>query len=190
LLDQTLTFCGEHPRQWDRLLPALSLAYSTCPHRAPSFVLFDLLIPRCMPNRTVEGLTGSSPLASADGSPLTVERVIIHGLKKLIPTVRVSIDKHHSLFKTRWDGHLRPKNKEQSVGDFVYLCSHRGGHKLLPKTLAPFAIINTDGTYFAIGQGDDQARVHSFPESGFFIEIRDVSRYTQIYPLESFGHPM
>ena len=55
---------------------------------------FDLLIPRRMPNLTVEGLAGSSPLASADGSPLMVKRAIIQGLKKLIPTVRASLDKY------------------------------------------------------------------------------------------------
>jgi len=57
-LNQIRAFCEEHPRQWDRLLPALSLAYNTCPHRATGMAPFDLLIPRRMPNLTVEGLAG------------------------------------------------------------------------------------------------------------------------------------
>jgi len=60
---------------------------------------FDLLIPRRMPNLTVEGLAGSSLLASADGSPLMVKRAIIQGLKMLIPTVRASLDKYQARFK-------------------------------------------------------------------------------------------
>jgi len=66
-----------HPRQWDGLLPVLSLAYNICQHRATGMAPFDLPIPRYMPTLTVEGLTGSSALASADGSPLTVMRASI-----------------------------------------------------------------------------------------------------------------
>jgi len=55
---------------------------------------FDLLIPRRMPNLMVEGFAGSSPLACANGSPLMVKRAIIQGLKKLIPTVRASLDEY------------------------------------------------------------------------------------------------
>jgi len=122
---------------------------------------FDLLIPRRMPNLTVEGLAGSSPLASADGSPLMVKRAIIQGLKKLIPTVRASLDKYQARYKRNWDSLVRPKNKDLAVGDFVYLRSHRGGRKLLPKALGPFEILDTDGTYFAIDQGDGEGGVNS-----------------------------
>jgi len=94
LLNQVLAFCEEHPRQGDRLLPALSLAYNICPHTATGMVPFDLLITRGMPNSTVKGLAGSSPLASADGSALMVKRAINQGLQKLIPTVRASLDKY------------------------------------------------------------------------------------------------
>jgi len=56
---------------------------------------------------------------------------------------------------------VRPKNKDLAVGDFVYLRSHRGGHKVLPKALGPFEILDTDGLYFAIDQGDGEGRVNS-----------------------------
>ena len=94
LLNKIRAFCEEHPRQWDRLFPALSLAYNTCPHGATGMAPFDLLIPRRKPILTVEGLAGSSPLASADGSPLMVKHAIIQGLEKLIRTVRASLDKY------------------------------------------------------------------------------------------------
>jgi len=161
LLNPIRAFCEEHPRQWDRLFPALSLAYNTCPYRATSMAPFDLLIPRRMPNLTVEGLAGSSPLASADGSPLMVKRTIIHGLKELIPTVRSSLDKYQARYKRDWDSRMRSKNKDLTVGDFVYLRSHRGRHKLLPKALGPFEILDTGGTYFAIDQGNGEGRVNS-----------------------------
>jgi len=45
LQNQIRAFCEEHPRQWDRLLPAVILAHNTCPHRATGTALFDLLIP-------------------------------------------------------------------------------------------------------------------------------------------------
>jgi len=114
---------------------------------------FDLLIPRRMPNLTVEGLEGSSPPASADGSPLMVKRATIQGLKKLIPTVRASLDTYQVRYKRNWDSRVRPKNKHLAVGDFVYLRPHRGGHKQLPKALRLFEILDTDDTYLAIAHG-------------------------------------
>jgi len=122
---------------------------------------FDLLIPRRMPNLTVKGLAGSSSLASADGSPLMVKRAIIQGWKKLIPTVRASVDKYQARYKRNWNSRVRPKNKDLAVGDFVYLRSHRGGLKLLPKALGLFEILDTDGTFFAIDQGNGEGRVNS-----------------------------
>jgi len=119
-------------------------------------VTFDLLIPRRMPNLTVEGLAGSPPLASADGYPLMVKRDIIQGLKKLIPTVSASQHKYQALYKRDRDSHVQPKIKDMAVGDFVHLHSHRGRHKVLPKALGPFEVFDTDGTYFAIDKGDDE----------------------------------
>ena len=160
LLNQVRASCEEHPQQRDRLLPFLSLAYNTFPHRATGMAPFDLLIPRRMPNLTVEGLAGSFPQASADGSPLMVKRAIIQGLKTLIRTVRASLDKYQARYKRDWDSRVRPKNKDLEVGDFVHLRSHRGGHKLLPKALGPFENPDTDGAYFVIDQGDGEGRVN------------------------------
>jgi len=122
---------------------------------------FDLLIPRRMPNLKLEGLAGSSPLATADGSQLMVKRAIIQGLKKLIPTVRASLDKFQARYKRNWDIRVRPKNKDLALGDFFYLRYHRGVHKLLPQALGRFEILDADGTYFAIDQGDVEGRVNS-----------------------------
>ena len=147
---------------WDRLLPVLSLAYNTCPHRATGLAPFDLLIPRRMPNLTVEELAGVTPLkGTADGSPLLVKRAIINGLKRAIPAVCDTLTRYQARYKRAWDGKVRPKNKELVVGDFVYLRSHRGGHKLSPKALGPFEILDTDGTFFVIDQGEGEGRVKS-----------------------------
>jgi len=74
--------------------------------------------------------------------------------------VRASLDKYQARYKRNWDSRVRPKNKDLAVGDFVYLRSHLGGHKLLPKALGPFETLDTDGTYFAIVQGDGDGRVN------------------------------
>jgi len=161
LLNQIRAFYEEHPRHWDRFLPAMSLAYNTYPQRATGMVPFDLQIPCRMPNLTVEGLAGSSPLASADGSPLMVKRAIIQVLKELILTVRASLDEYQARYRRDWDSRVRPKNKDLAFGDWVYLRSQRGGHKLLPKAFGPFEILDTDGTYLAIDQGDGEGRVNS-----------------------------
>jgi len=161
LLNKIRDFCEEHSRQWDRLLPALSLAYNTCPHRATGMAPLDLLIPRRMPNLTVESLAGPSRLPSADGSPLMVMRAVIQGLKKLSPTVLASLDKYEARYKRKWDSRVRPKIKDLAAGDLVYLRSHCGGHRLLPEALGPFEIHDTNGTYFAIDQGDGEGRVNN-----------------------------
>jgi len=139
----------------------MCLAYNTCPHGATGMVPFDLLIPCRMPNLTAGGAAGSPPLTSADGSSLMVKRASIQGLRKLIPMVRASLDKYQARYRREWDSRVRPKNKELAVGDFVYLRSHRGGHKVLPKARGQFDILDTDGTYFAIDQGDGEGRVKS-----------------------------
>jgi len=72
---------------------------------------FDPLIPRRLPNLTVEGLAGSFTLTSADGAPLIVKRAIIQGLKTLISTVPASPDKYQARYKRHWDSRVRPKNK-------------------------------------------------------------------------------
>jgi len=74
--------------------------------------------------------------------------------------VRAPLDKYHARYKRSWDSPVRPKNKDLAVGDFFYLHSHHGGHKLLPKALGPFEILDTDGTYFTIDQGDGEGRVN------------------------------
>jgi len=108
-----------------------------------------------------ESPAGASPLASADGSPLMVKRAIIHGFEKVIPTVRASLDTYQARFKRNWDSRVRQKEKDLAVGLFFYLRSHRGGHRLLPKSLGPFEILDTSGTYFAIDQGDGEGQFNS-----------------------------
>jgi len=162
LLNQLRCFCEEHPRLWDRLLPVLSLAYNACPHCATGLAPFDLLIPRRMPNLTVEELAGGTFLkGTADGSQLMVKRAIINGLKKAIHAVRDTLTRYQARYKRAWDGKVRPKNKDLVVGDFVCLRSHRGGHKLSPKALRPFKILDKDGTFFVIDQGEGEGRVNS-----------------------------
>jgi len=56
---------------------------------------------------------------------------------------------------------VRPKNKSLAVGLFVYLRFHCGGHELLRKALGPIEILDIDGTFFAIDQGDGRGRVDS-----------------------------
>jgi len=49
-----------------------------------------------MVNLSAHGLTGSSPLAFTDGSPLMVKRAIIQGPEKLIRTVSASLDEYQA----------------------------------------------------------------------------------------------
>jgi len=81
-----------------------------------------------------------------------VKRGIIQGLKKLIPTVRTSLEKYQARYEREWDCRVRQKNKDLAVGDFVHLLSHIGGHKLLLEALGQFKILDTDGTYLEIDQ--------------------------------------
>jgi len=75
--------------------------------------------------------------------------------------VRAPLDKYQARYKRDWDSRVRPKNKDLAVRDLVNLRYHRGGHKLLPKALGPFEILDTDGIYSAIDQGDGEGRVSS-----------------------------
>jgi len=121
LLSQLRAFCEEQHRLWSRLLPVLGLAYNTCPHRATGVAPFDLLIPRGMPNLTVEGLTGSPTMGTADGTPLMAKRAIINGLKKVIPRcTRPWTDTRPAISAPGMPGYARRIRTSASVTSFTF----------------------------------------------------------------------
>jgi len=64
--------------RWDELLPVLTLAYNSQPHRSTGIAPFELVIPRRIPSLSVRNLPPGTSLQSKgtlnDGSPLARKR--------------------------------------------------------------------------------------------------------------------
>jgi len=52
----------DDPRRWDELLPVLTMAYNSQPHRSTGIAPFKLVLPRRSPSRSVRILAPGTPL--------------------------------------------------------------------------------------------------------------------------------
>jgi len=88
---QLRSYVADDPSRWDELLPVITMAYNSHPHRSTDITSFELVIPRRIPNLTVRNLSPGTPLTNKgtlkDGSPLARKRVFMAHLRKQIPIV-------------------------------------------------------------------------------------------------------
>jgi len=81
----------DDPRRWYELLPDLTMAYISEPHRSTGNAPFELFTPRRIPSLSVRHLTPGTPLRNKgtlhDGSPLARKRELLAKLRQQIPAV-------------------------------------------------------------------------------------------------------
>jgi len=84
-------YVADDPSRWDELLPVITMAYNSQPHRSTGIAPFKLVIPRRIPNLTVPNLPPGTPLTNKgtlkDGSPLARKLEFMARLRKQIPIV-------------------------------------------------------------------------------------------------------
>jgi len=82
-------YVADDPSRWDELLPVITMAYNSQPHRSTGIAPFELVMPRRIPNLTVRNLPPGTPLTNKrtlkDGSPLARKREFMARLRKQIP---------------------------------------------------------------------------------------------------------
>lgn len=163
IIKQLRHYVADNPQRWDELLPILTYAYNTQPHRSTGVAPFELVIPRRIPNLTVHspppGVSIQAHGTTKDGSPLSVKRSFMARLRKTIPKVAEALRKTQQRYKKTYDKNLATRNKDVKIGDYVYLKAHQREHKLSSPTNGPFLVVDLDDKTFVVQVGDEESRV-------------------------------
>lgn len=163
IVKQIRHYVADNPRMWDELLPILTYAYNTQPHRSTGIAPFEMVIPRRIPNLTVHsappGVSIQAHGTTKDGSPFSVKRSFMARLRKTIFKVAEALRKTQQRYKKTYDRNLAKRNQDVKVGDYVYVRSHQREQKLESLTVGPFLVVDLDDKTFVVVQGDEENRI-------------------------------
>jgi len=136
---QLRSYVADDPSRWDELLPVITMAYNSHPHRSTDITSFELVIPRRIPNLTVRNLSPGTPLTNKgplkDGSPLARKRVFMAHLRKQIPIVVEASRKTQQRYKCDFDHRVTTRNADVNIGDYVSTTNHDRKNTLQSKAI-------------------------------------------------------
>jgi len=162
---QLRCYVADDPSRWDELLPMITMAYNSQPHRSTGIAQFNLVIPRRIPNLTVRNLPPGTPLANKgtlkDGSPLARKREFMARLRRKIPVVVEALRKTQQRYKRNFDHRVATRNADVKIGDYVYTTDHDRQNKLQSKAIGPFMVLDADDSTFVIDIDGEEKRVSS-----------------------------
>jgi len=119
---------ADDPSRWDELLPVITIAYNSQPHRSTGIAPFEPVIPRRIPNLTVRNLPPGTSLANKgtlnDGSPLARKREFMACLRSQIPVVVKALRKTQQRSRRILDHWVAARNADVKIGDYVYTTKH------------------------------------------------------------------
>jgi len=141
-------YVADDPSRWEELLPVITMAYNSQPHRSTGIAPFELVIPRRIPNLTVRNLPPGNPLANKgtlnDGSPLARKREFMARLRRQIPVVVEALRKTQQSYKRNFEHRLATRNADVKIGDYVYTTNHDRQNKLQRQAIGPFVVVDAD----------------------------------------------
>jgi len=158
---------ADDPSRWDELLPVITMAYNSRPHRSTGIAPFKLVIPRRIPNITVRNLPPGTPLTNKgklkDGSPLARKHEFMARLRKQIPIIVEALRKTQQRCKRNFDHRVATRNADVEIADYVYTTNHERPNKLQSKAIGPFVIIDADAdaSTFVVDSDGEEKRVSS-----------------------------
>jgi len=158
-------YVTDDPRRWDELLPVLTIACNSQPHRSTGIAPFELVIPRQIPSFTVRNLPPGTPLKNKgtlnDGLPLARKRELMAKLRQQIPAVVEALQKTQQRYKRNFDSNVDTRNKRVRVGDYVYTTNHEQKNKLQSRTVGPFVVLDADDSTYVVDVNGEERRVNS-----------------------------
>jgi len=158
-------YVTDDPRRWDELLPVLTMAYNSQPHRSRGIAPFEFVIPERIPSLSVRNLPPGTPLTYKgtlnDGSPLARKRELMTKLRQQIPAVVEALQKTQQRYKPNFDSNVDTRNKRVRVGDYVYTTNHQQKNKLQSRTVGPFVVLDADDSIYVVDVNGDERRVNS-----------------------------
>ena len=158
-------YVTDDPRRWDELLPALTTACNSQPHRSTGIAPFELVIPRRIPSLSVRNLPPGTPLKNKgnlnDGLPLARKREFMAKLRQKIPAVTEALQKTQQRYKRIFDSNVDTLNKRVRVSDFVYTTNHQQKNKLQSRIVGPFGVLDADHSTYVTDVNGEERRVNS-----------------------------
>jgi len=160
-------YVADDPSRWDELLPVITMAYNSQPHRSTGIAPFELVIPRRIPNLTVRNLPPGTPLSNKgtlqDESPLTRKLEFMASLRRQIPVVVEALRKKHQRYKCNFDHRVATRDADVKIVDYVYTTNHDRKNMLQSKAIGPFVVVDTDAdaSTFVIDIDGEEKRVSS-----------------------------
>jgi len=156
---------ADDPSRWDELLPVITMAYNSQPHRYMGIAPFELLFSKRISNLTVRNFPPGTLLTNKgtlkDGSPVARKRGFMARLRKQILTVVVASCKTQQRYKRNFDHRVATRNADVKIGDYVYTTNHDRQIKLQSKAIRPFVVIDADAdaSTFVIDIDREEKRV-------------------------------
>jgi len=158
---------AEDTSRWDELLPVMTMAFNSPPHRSTGIASSELVIPRRIPNRTVRNFLPGTQFANKGtlnaGSPLARKREFMARLRRQIPVVVDALREMQLRYKRNFDHRIATRNAKVKIGDYVYTTNHDRQNKLRSKAIGPFVVrdADVDSSTFVIDIDGEEKRVSS-----------------------------
>jgi len=158
-------YVADDPSRWDDLLPVITMAYNSQPHRSTGIAPFELVIPRRIPNLPVRNLPPGTPLANTgtlnDELPLARKREFMARLRQQIPVVVEALRKTQQRYQRDFYHRVATRNADVKIGDYVHTNNHDRKNKLQSKGIGPFVVLDADASTFVIDIDGEEKRVSS-----------------------------
>ena len=146
-------YVAEHPRSWDQLLGALTLAYNSRPHRSTGVAPLELVNPMGVCSWAFKDIpkSGAYPITAQRGTAAEkkAQADLLTRLVQLIPQMRATLKATQGRYKRDHDKRLALRAEKLTVGGCAWLRDHAkeegAGGKLTHVAHGPYRVVSTDG---------------------------------------------
>jgi len=146
-------YVAEHPRSWDQLLGALTLAYNSRPHRSTGVAPLELVNPMGVLSWAFKDVSreGAYPLTAQRGTAAEkrAQADLPTRFVQLVPQMRATLKATQGRYKRDHDRRLALRAEMLTVGGAAWLREHAkeegAGGKLTQAARGPYRVVSTDG---------------------------------------------
>jgi len=121
-------YVAEHPRSWDQLLGALTLAYNSRPHVSTGVAPLELVNPMGVSSWAIEDVSraGAYPLTAQRGTAAEkqAQADLLTRLVQLVPQMRATFKATQGRYKRDHDRRLALRAEKLTVGGCAWLRDH------------------------------------------------------------------
>jgi len=146
-------YVAEHPRSWDQLLGALTLAYNSRPHRSTGVAPLELVNPMGVSSWAFKDVsrTGAYTFTAQRGTAAErrAQADLLTRLVQLVPQMRATLEATQARYKCDHDRRLALRAEMLTVGGCAWLRDHAkkegAGGKLTHVARGRHRVVSTDG---------------------------------------------